>query len=438
MATDVKAYPVLQRILRREWDEYRRTHGRISLRDAAEQMGMKSPSALHSWLRGERLPIAKNIETLAKFFHSDDDDKRKRLESEIRLAVTAVPVAALRDPLEGLVNGTRELAIGVIEYEPFSGKDSDFFNQVFDRFAAFANLSKLEIRTPKVTLDEAQSRLCDTGELDMVLGVLQTPDRALRLRFFTSPIRIPVNAVLLSESEDVSETVVEALWERRKDVKPLRFIYPIINEKEVGGLHVRNYLDINQDQSKSVDYKVESYVQALLESYERRSRGGGPVPVVVADELMCLQVKRRLNSGGLLSRTSKQPSLQAVLVSPESRAPESRDTRPSSSPPRYRLCFAVNRNHRSWIDYLADAFEIFLDSNAELVAGYYKELHDDIKTYVQGVGGRDGAVVANRWLSLDEASRVTGSWGEIVTRAANLLPDVKHLAQRPTTKGKKK
>ncbi len=420
MTTDVKKYPELKRVLEREWDDYRLRNGRISLREAAIQMRMKSPSALHSWLRGERLPKNKNIETLVNFFR-EGGDERKRLENEIKLAVAAKPDQALPDPLESLVNGMRKLTVGIIEYEPFSGKDSDFFNYVFDRFVAFANLSERRVFPDIVNLDEAQQRLID-GTLDVAIGVLRTPDRALRMRFFKSPIRIPVNAVMLKSGRERAslEEVRDALSKKIKETKPDRTIYPIINEKEVGGLHVKNYLNIERNTYRAVKYEVESYADALVELNEQRSpSGGGPVPVVVADELMCLRVIEHLDTGMASSPRKRNQEGQPDLVF---NVEDNYQQDKGAWMPRYRLGFAVNRSHRKWIEYLEEAFEIFLDSNAELVAGRYDELHNDIERYFLGVSQVKGKELGKIWLGLKEGpnNEVAGPWTEIISRAKQL------------------
>src|SRR5205085_893240 len=108
---------------------------------------------------------------------------------------------------------------------------------------------------------------------------------------------------------------------------------PIINEKEVGGLHVVNLLGFRPEQYTATDFDIDEFSRALSQESSTKTR------VLVADEVTCLQVRSLL----------QKQRLNAELVFPPE-ADEGSGGEFAGLMPRYRLGFFVSREHRRLID----------------------------------------------------------------------------------------
>lgn len=396
-------YPEVRRVLRQAWLEVKESNPSVSL-NAINEVTKISRTTLNAWFKGARAPQETKIDALAAYFFKGQDSAAKARRDKFIADLEEASKIHVEDtessPLYRILNPPSTLKVGVIDYGPFAGEkgeDTPFFDSLFKHFAAYAGLKTdlLHIEYLEAPLSTVQDKLYKTQELDIVLSILATPDRSLRMSFFKFPIQIPVNAVVRQDHlykykiRDVRDTLLKF---RSQAEDPSTILSPIVNEGEVGGLHVTNYLQMSSDDCQLVDYRIADYVKEL-----EKPQIGSKVPIVVADELCCAQVVLEWHKRTAKNKKPKSlPEVELVFQQHSGAA----------MMPRYPLGFAVSRKHRDFVDYLTTAFQLFVESNVELVAHLYfklaKNLIYDLADVYKTVLGSDHPYVCGpaEWLGL--------------------------------------
>lgn len=364
-----------------------------------------SPSSLSSYRRGRELPGRKNLEFLANLFHPGDSKEQHEFKVSVRAAWQPRLATSLIDPLDILVAKERSLSVGVINYGPYAWNDDmpgrGFFDMFFKMFVGYAALGGTEGSDfRRVGFDDVPRELCWDGSIDVALAILATPDRARQMKFFPTPITSHVNAVVrqddMAKHGEIINALVDPFGQSGTGHVKLR---PIVNELEVGGLYVRNYLRRQPATYESVPYEISNYADKVVEP---RS-GSSLIRVLVADEVTCLLVKEECERQGELAelvfrRTKDEAAASTHFL------------------PRYRLAFAVNRNHPKWVDYLTDAFAYFVEANAQVMARLYRQLEDQLLARLGGDRKKEGWRI-KEWLGIEpRASLVPGDpWESVLT-----------------------
>src|SRR5262249_47561265 len=125
--------------------------------------------------------------------------------------------------------------------------------------------------------------------IEIAAPILATAKRALQFHFIETPIRVGLNAVTFRGAFEGSANL---------NFDPgAKSIRPIINELEVGGGFVLNTLGFKNpwDMELRATYDPETYATTLFEHWKRwvdarRAGNPQPIPIVFAEELICLQV----------------------------------------------------------------------------------------------------------------------------------------------------
>lgn len=349
-------FPETAAILGEAWqalkDSDREQHWTI--RDAADKLDI-SHAAFNSWLLGRRRPSRRQVPELARFLTKGDRAAAKALESQIHGARATEHVAEVPDALRR-IQDSKTLRIGVVVYPPFGantkGTDVGFFGSLFQLFASYMGC---QAKVRAVTLDSAEQDLCEKRSLDIITAIFAIPDRALSMKFFPTPIRVPLNAVVLENqiSSDKDLTAVQNLLEGPpgdSTATHKRFHF-IVAPNEAGDLFVRHTLGADLEdklQGTYVEYEAGDFIEAL------ETKRPGRSVVAVVDEMMCRSI----------IKGSTQP---AKLVFEENLAL-----------PTYSLCAAVDRADSDWIAYLTDALEFFVRSNVRRLRDLYQTLENDL------------------------------------------------------------
>jgi hypothetical protein len=410
-------YPEFQRLMEEAWQDLERRLGRhVSLWEARELARAKkkqlSPSSLSSYRRGRELPDTDNLNLLGRLFYPEDMSRQEKFRTSVRGAGRPKPAAGLIDPFDSLAVGARPIRVGVVNYGPYAWEDEaprgGFFDQFFRMFVGCAALGgEKGSQFKQVAFDRVLEDLCVQGSIDVVLAILATPDRAMMMKFFLTPITIHVNAVARTEILDRKrESIADALV-NPSGPSPMQRVElrPIVDELEVGGLHVKNYLRYKPQDYCKVEFNINDYVNQLLET----GSDDKLVRVVVADELTCLRViaecdKRKQNTGLVFGQAEPQAGSLSPLL------------------PRYRLGFAVNRDHRKWIEFLTEAFPYFLEANAEVMVDFYMRLQNRLLSILgNGENGRQNKEkCVLEWLGDKLALPQTDPWYHILERWKNV------------------
>lgn len=363
----------LRNLLGAEWGRCRESNPGYTIREAAKRAGV-AHSTFNSWLLGHRRPSPKHLPGLITALfplsspNTDFDAFRDRLLEACKKTAQQAPTV-LTDPGLHLQAQDRPFIAGVIVYPCFGanrqGTDQGFFGSVFEAFLNYAGLS---VASDCLTLDSARTELCTKRSCDAVVAMLATPDRARYMRFFTTPITVPVNALMLSEhfsqlAPNLDAKLPTVLANSHLFRKAENLIAPIAVKEEVGDLYLKHILQYHDQ--KLVLYEAQDLANAISSHADER------FPMLFADELMCAQVKLRLAQGN----STRYKAVRTQLVFGENTA---------AQVPRYQLGFAVDRRHTQWISYLDEAFPYFLRSNAEWLAHRYADLWRHLCNLVHG------------------------------------------------------
>ena len=377
-------FPGLERLLREKFADWSKQHGTPldrSPRQWAKEITDNCPgqmpekdkkrvglshSSLHEWMHGWSKPQERSIQILAEFFHPGDAPKQAQFAEEVTKA-TGSPHAA-RDPLDALSGGADSpIRVGYVYFRHFcNGDGSGFLDGLIHRLLSFTGLSFTGIgpHSPEpVRISDVEKKLCETGELDMVIGLFAEPRRSRTLWFSREiPILVPINAVAVAEK--LGRLAVDTVKLRKDLTTPgkatdlITKLLPVVDPKELGGIYATNYLGFaDRDQIEKVQYDVANYVEKLvsLSSDTRQKR----LPLAIIDEVSCIQCSVQLHG-------KRSPP---KLLFPPRVAPMGVDLMPC-----YRYSFAVSRYHSRWVQFLVDALDYYYESNTEIVDNLVQNL----------------------------------------------------------------
>lgn len=416
------AYPRVSEIIEEELSRLARAGGKpVSLRAVASETQLSVP-ALSSWKRGERAPRRDNIRRLAAFFYPDaaHESERGRFVTRLLEAATQPTSVSGRSTVDSLLEDFR---IGVVEYGPFANADdpATFLTGMMDRFTRESGITP---NFQAAAIHEAGESL-KSGKYHLVLSLLATPDRSVRIKFFHTPVSVSVNAVILrrdlpSETEprrEFESALRRALTPRATTV-PHETVTALIHPDEVGGLYTRISLDFDRVPAyiqRLERYSIEEYADKLLSG---RGKGGTKL-VAIIDEFACLQLLDRLNGEGHLVFPLAESS-NAMMHSRSAR-------------PIYPLSVGINRDEPALSEFLSELLTLFLMCDFEHVAWLYTRLYQElVDTAVKGLradGGNpsadpegDASTWAGRVLRLDLPQYAPSSeWERIILRAQDLI-----------------
>jgi hypothetical protein len=396
MAKSEIAYPKLARLIAKALADSKRAGSPYTIRSASEKLRTVSTATFAAWKGGYRAPRTQNISALAELFYPNDPEKRSVFISELMSAIKPGDQQGEQRKEDSLA---LPLHLAAVPYDPFSlptTKGHGFLDDFFRRLTVYGDLKSVN-GFEETVLDDV-GELLKEGQKDVVTGVMSTVDRNKDLRFFSTPISLPVNGVILKEhfekfrSRSTSEPVDENSAKRElqrylipPDPQPGKNeLHPIIRLAEVGGLYCRLALRLEPDYGTGAvtiaeKYTAESYLDALRKHTVRQ----GKYPVVVVDEMMCLNI---------LTAAKGECRLVFDLNDKDAYMP------------RYSVGIAVPKHRSKLIDYLEGVFPVYLRADNNYLKHRYKSLYDDLCTIATSALGADSSEAkewASRTLNLD-------------------------------------
>jgi hypothetical protein len=144
-------------------------------------------STVNAWRSGQRVPTSAQAAVLAKYLFPKDRDKQRWLVQELDTSRDPEKLTLLRELDENL----RSLRIGSTSKQSYGRVG--FLDHFIYRFFQLAGIRhKLIERDEMVDLKE---QIVD-GDVDVGVGLFATLDRSLMVKFFPTPIRVGLNAVV--------------------------------------------------------------------------------------------------------------------------------------------------------------------------------------------------------------------------------------------------
>jgi hypothetical protein len=405
--------------------------GRIQRQDVARELQV-AKSAVSAWFAARQVPRDRYLDGLAKVYSGGSRPLYEQYREQLsRAAQTEAPsgqammVGQQRlNAIERMRAPGGSLNIGIVRFSHFSS----FFEDVLETFAKYCSVVPFLQEIPiDNTID-----VIENGDVDIAAAFFATPDRAIRLRFIPTPLKVGVNAITFGI---FARAVNRGDFSLNKESTALPIV-PIANPKEVGDLYARYFLGYRHEIIPS-SYSVDGFTDALLKEFSLWMQDQEqPLPVVFVDELMALQIhqellnrliKRHECPDNISIRTVGVPILLMgnSLLFEHGSAPELH--------PNYNVSMCVARQSPELFEFLTEAWSIFLRSNINYMISRYCRLYNDmigITTAIETLilRGRYQADVMAQWDNGIMAelcgkakdgmlrSLVVDSWADLIAR----------------------
>jgi hypothetical protein len=413
--------------------------GRIQRQDVARQLQV-AKSAVSAWFAARQVPRDRYLDGLAKVYAGGSRTLYEQYREQLlRAAQTEAPsgqammVGQQRlNAIERMRTPGGSLNIAIVRFSHFSS----FFVDVLDTFAKYCSVVPF---LQEISFDNTID-LIDNGDVDVGAAFCATPDRAIRLRFIPTPIKVGVNAITFAIFARTANRGDFSLKKGRSTALP---IVPIANPKEVGDLYARYFLGYRHEIIPSA-YSVESFTDALLNEFSLWMQNQEqPLPVIFVDELMALQIHQELLNR-LIKRHECPDNISirtvGVPILLMGNSPLFEHGSAAEFYPNYNVSMCVARQSPELFEFLTEAWSIFLRSNINYMINRYRILYNDmigITTAIETLvlRGRyqadvmaqwDNGIMAElcgkakdgmlRWLLVD-------SWADLIARWMRLEKD---------------
>ncbi|MBZ5604819.1 MAG: hypothetical protein LAO79_21185, partial [Acidobacteriia bacterium] len=350
---------------------------KVSIPKLSEATGV-AQSTLWACKYGRRRINAQQAAAIAKHFAMEGARR-----SEFMAAVTnpaASEVVREKTLRERLASANASLSVDWLDYEPFSDGKNRFVDQFLGRFFQLSGVERARPRGfPAASMRDRREKLL-AGETDIAVNLLCSLPRLKLLAFFLFPMRLSISAVIPARFAHRRNEVQDKLLGRR----PAGNLRLIVADWEVGFDHATRVMGLSADVLTPIDDWDRSKLREAFEELAKtHADPDGPVPVVLADEIISLSILGRMKD-------------RAALVFPLSTKRNLRSSESRREVPEYRLGLAIDRQARELADYLDEALKFYLLTDTELLATSYAKLFNDLTDFVKN---------AIQWQSADVLDR---------------------------------
>jgi transcriptional regulator with XRE-family HTH domain len=374
----------------------------------ADQSGV-ARSAVSAWFAGRQLPRKKQLDTLADVLSFGDEVRRQAYRQDLYAA------AGINLPTPDALDRAREggvVTIGIVIYD--KAAVDGFFENVVRSFGEFCGFM---VRPTSYDFAKLGSAVA-AGQVDLAAALWETPGRLLTMRFIRTPIQMGMNMLTFEAARRAIPTV--------GGLSDVLGISPIMNEGQASYRFAQHVLGIPKHRIVECDYDPNAFAAKLTAAYRRWSDEGGPVPVMITDELMCLKVHNLLLDE-ILSPSGEIPpdaGLPRLMIVPDEPLIWGREGRLVASHPRYDLALCVKRMpNDEWYAYIQEAWRIFVRGNPDFLARKYSDLYGSLRVLADKAV-QLLALAAERLPGSGEAAKAQGeAWEEVVHK---WLFDEKH------------
>jgi hypothetical protein len=358
-----------------------------------------SPSLINAWRSGQREPSPDQTKKLARYLFPRDSARQRWLENSLSEARDPQRVSLLKELDEN--NG--ELRIGSTSQANYGRKG--FLEEFIARFFRLAGINyKFVERDDIVDLKEQLVQ----DELDVGVGIFATLDRSLLIKFFSTPIRVGLNAIVLEDGLQRTGLTIKVL---RRLIAPEEtdgklqanlVVAPIVVRSDVGGIYASKTLGYSETNLEiPPGHHYSSYGQALIEQEDDyKNRHVAKIPVVLVDDVTALYILRFLD----------KQERRARIIFPF--GTEQSAGRERKWLPEYLVSVAVKRTNTELVDYLRDALRLFLRTEMQMISSFYHDVCVQFETMATE------AKIGRRAWAQDDLSRIANVNEEEENRAA--------------------
>ena len=321
-----------------------------------------SVSLVNAFRSGQRIPSSEQAKKLAKYLFPRSAGHQRSLVRQLDEARDPQKTTLMRE----LDENNRILKIASTSQSAL-GRTSGFIDQFVARFFRLAGLPFKFI--PRDEVVDLKEQLVQE-EVDIGVGIFATLDRSLMIKFFATPIRVGLNAVVLEETLTRTGIEVETLRQvlAPKDLDltatPDSRVTPIVVKSDVGGHYASKTLGFTEANLEFAEcHRYSAYAQKLVDEEDHaRKEGLTKTPVALVDDITALYVLRSLD---------KQHK-GARMVFPFSNERSARDEKKWM--PEYLVSLSVKRTNVELADYLRDALRLFLRTEIQMISSFYSKI----------------------------------------------------------------
>ena len=337
------------------------------------------------WAAGSAFPKDEQVPVIADFFcrHSRGNKSEAELQQEIGDFAVRLHQAIQLDkehpnvsegPQNVFDHKMKGLHVTQLRYPPLVGplesttsksrqQDRGFLDSFFNRFllhTAAPCMNQVEDLGDllKNLVEDRPGR--DKQSSQVGLGVMCTVDRLRSLFFFLTPIRIGLNAVVISESHRDVQVLRADLqgWLSLEQPLPRNLIVDVVAVKSGAEQTYLRGLRLSKGaELVTVDkLAVDAFVNGLLRDAKADLR------IAITDEITCLRMIPKLrgltNSADLLFPLASRSSVREI----------------KRELPEYQLGICVNNQQEETIEFLSQALSVFLQTEIETLSTEYAGL----------------------------------------------------------------
>ena len=357
-----------------------------------------SSSLVNAWRSGQRVPSNEQVRQLAKYLFPKHSEKQRWLERELNHARDPQRASLLKD----LDLNNRALRVASTSRSSYGRKG--FLDQFIVRFFRLAGIQYRFIERDE--LSDLKEQLVQE-EIDVGVGIFATLDRSLLIKFFTTPIRVGLNAVVLDETLRRTGLGVKLLRsilapEELESSEPNPRVAPIVVQGDVGSIYATKTLGFNESNLEfAANHHYSAYCETVIEKERQHAKAGLlKAPVALVDDITALYVLRFLDKQGASGR------LVFPFSTEESAALEKKWM------PEYLVSISIKRTNVELVDYLRDALRLFLRTEVQMISSFYKDVctqFEDLATELR---------IGERSWEEDDLSKITGMHVEGDNRAS--------------------
>jgi hypothetical protein len=329
-------------------------------------------SLISAWRSGQRAIPPDQAQKLAEYLFKKDIEKQRWLVRSLDQARDPEKMTLLKE----LDQDSRELRIGSTSRDGYGR--AGLLDQFMVRFLRLSGVKYRFVERDGVA--DLKTQLVQE-DLDVGIGIFATLDRSLMIKFFTTPIRIGLNAIVLEDTLRRTGLSVKAAarkngGEARPSLRQILApealesfpeadlsIVPVVVRTDVGGIYATKTLGFTESSLEfAADHHYSSYAEKLIEEELRYAGAGVPkAPVAIVDDVSALYVLRSLD----------RKKAGARLVFPLSNVKAAGEEKKWM--PEYLVSISVKRTKADMVDYLRDALRLFLRTELQMISSFYTE-----------------------------------------------------------------
>jgi DNA-binding transcriptional LysR family regulator len=349
-----------------------------------------SPSLVNAWRSGQRIPSNEQAQRLAKYLFPKDSEKQRWLERSLDQARDPQKVSLLKE----LDQNSRALRVGSTSRSSYGRKG--FLDQFIARFFRLAGIQYRFVERDEL-VDLKEQLVQD--EVDVGIGIFATLDRSLMIKFFTTPIRVGLNAIVLEETLRRTGVGIKPLRkilapeELGASPEPNLSVAPVVVRSDVGGIYASKTLGFSESNLEfAANHHYSTYGDKLIAQEKDYVQAGLlKTPVALVDDVTALYILLYLDKQGVRARLVFPFSTELSAGLEKKWMPE------------YLVSISIKRTNVELVDYLRDALRLFLRTEVQMISSFYKDVclqFEDLATEL---------CVGNRSWEPDDLSRVSVS-----------------------------